>query len=53
MTAEAWVFCLLAYGVVITVLFVVVLGTVDEQRAELDRLRRRIHPSTRNRKAYR
>lgn len=44
---------LLAYGVVVTILFVIVdLANVD-LRAEVDDLRRRIHPSTRNRKTNR
>lgn len=45
MTPLEW--ALLVYGVLSTVWLVVALGTVDEQRAELHKLRRRIHPSTR------
>lgn len=45
MTPLAWL--LLAYGALTTFWLVIALGTVDEQRAELHKLRRRLHPSTR------
>lgn len=45
MTPFEWM--LLAYGVVVTILFVIVVATVDEQREEIHRLRLRIHPGSR------
>lgn len=53
MTGNEWALLLLGYGIVVTVLFVIVLGAYGEQQAELHKLRRQVHPSTRNRKANR
>lgn len=48
MTFLAW--ALLAYGAAMTLLFVIVDASHAETRRELDELRRRHHPATRNRK---
>lgn len=51
MTGVAWGF--LAVAVFLAVLLAIVLGATDEIRRENADLRRRIHPSTRNRGAHR